>query len=193
MGQDNFQLIENINLGGDYQKVVLTHSEPIQHILPGSCAVINGRWVAIADFTDSTLSFIVKSSSFLFREEIDNVEFPAGRGFPAATPQSAVVIAGGTGVGAVVLLVNQLFSRGINPMIGVCSRGLDPLALSSFYPQFARAFFVNTKNCSRPKPLLRYLYNGQSNTEVFVAGPKSLVGEVALDAQHLNLRHHTNF
>ncbi len=193
MGQDNFQIIENINLGGDYQKVVLTHSEPLQHILPGSCALINGRWVAIADFTDSTLTFLVKSSSFLLREEIDAVEFPVGRGFPAATSPAAIVIAGGTGVGALALLVNQLISRGINPAIGVVSRGIDPLALGSFYPQFARAFFVNTKNCSRPKQLLRYLYNGQSNTEVFVAGPKSLVDEVALDAQHLNLRHHTNF
>ena len=193
MGQDNFQIIENTNLGGDYQKVVLTHPGLTQHIIPGSCAVVNGRWVAIADFTDSTLTFIVKSSSFLFREEIDKVEFPSGKGFPTASSSSAIVIAGGTGVGAVALLINQLFSRGINPMIGICSRGLDPLALSNFYPQFARAYFVNTKNCSRPKQLLRYLYNGQSSTEVFVAGPKSLVDEVALDAQHLNLRHHTNF
>ena len=193
MGQDNFQIIENTNLGGDYQKVVLTHPEQTRHIIPGACAVVNGRWMAIADFTDSTLTFIVKSSSFFFREEIDKVEFPAGKGFPPPVAESAVVIAGGTGVGAVTLLVNQLVSRGINPLIGVCSRGLDPLIYSKFYPQFARAFFVNTENCSRPKQLLRYLYNGQSSTEVFVAGPKSLVSDVALDAQYLNINYHTNF
>lgn len=193
MGQDNFQIIENTNLGGDYRKVVLTHSESIRHIIPGACALVNGRWVAIADFTDSTLTFIVKSSSFFFREEIDSVEFPVGKGFPATTSSSAIVIAGGTGIGALALLVNQLFSRGINPTIGVCSRGLDPLVFNNFYPQFSRAFFVNTEICSRPKQLLRYLYNGQSNAEVFVAGPKSLVSDVALDAQYLNINYHTNF
>lgn len=186
---DKFEIIACLNLGGDYRKIILTCPDIPEFIPSGACAVINGRWLAVAGYGRNRLHFVVKLGSWIFREKITAIEVPVGKGFSTSQLELPYCVAAGTGIGALSLFLERQHSQ---VKSFVLHRGLDEHAVIKEFPVFQGSKFWNTTKYGRPeqKQILQY---AKSVSDVFVAGPKSLVEAIRETSTELNFKLHTNF
>lgn len=160
---------------------------------PGQCAKINGAWFAITEQREEEFDIVVKSTSPLLEIETALlVEGPLGSGFPNATCSHAIIVAGGTGLGAVIHLVKHRFERGLTTDLVYFSRG--SLEISEVIPADMCKNLVlwDTMKNSRPSDPLGS-FEVTSDSQVFVSGPKSLVEACKLSAQTKNLVCNLNY
>lgn len=160
---------------------------------PGQCAKINGAWFAITEQRDGEFDIIVRSTSPLLEGQTTLlVEGPIGPGFPNAACCHAVLIAGGTGIGALIHLIKYRFERGLTTDLVYFSRG--SLEISEVIPTDMCKNLVlwDTMKNSRPSDPLGS-FEVTSDSQVFVSGPKSLVEACTLSAQTKNLVCNLNY
>lgn len=187
------KIISNLSLGGNYRKIILTHSLQSIDSSPGTCCIINDRWLAVAEITSQTLSFVTKGDSFLVREPVSTFEFPAGKGFSSHTPQHALVIAAGTGIGAISRIVHDRTLKSLSTKVLILGREFSQELVWENFPQFRSATIWDTVKLGRPEHILSNFYDSTHSTEIYVAGPKSLVESIRFDAQSYSAICHTNF
>lgn len=160
---------------------------------PGQCAKINGAWFAISEQRAEEFDIIVKSSSPLLTADTALlVEGPLGSGFPNTGCYHAVLVAGGTGIGALTHLVKFRFERGLSTDLIYFSRG--SMEISDVIPanMCKNVVLWDTMKEGRPEdPLGLFLFPNDS--EVFVSGPKSLVEACKLSSQAKNLVCNLNY
>lgn len=193
MPLEKFEIIECCNLGGDYRKVTMTHPDIPAGYPPGTCAVVNGRWMAIAAAKKNRLHFVVRSSSFILRDSINSVEMPKGPGFPFSSAKHVFSAAGGIGIGAISSLVDHRARRGLTTSVLIFHRGFDEDSVVKEFPELSRAIFWNTIKEGRPENLVPAVYPGTRDAEIFVAGPQSLVDSLKSSAASTSSVVHTNF
>ena len=193
MSLEKYEVIECCNLGGDYRKVTLTHPEVPVNIPPGTCAVVNGRWMAIAGAKKNRLTFVVRSGSFILRDPISQVDLPMGPGFSAGSDKHAYAVAGGIGIGAIASLVDHRTRMGSTTSVIVFHRGFDEDAVVREFPELSRTIFWNTSKEGRPENLVPAVYPGRAGSEVFVAGPQSLVDSLRASIESTSSKIYTNF
>lgn len=159
---------------------------------PGQIFKIDGKYVAVAGHKSGKVSFLVKKGSWLdgFDKEFYECQGPMGDGFKNPDCQKAIVVVGGTGIGAVTRFLDNrpvgsethlvFYQKGPSSY----SKLVDELEI---FPYINTWTLWNTTKQGRPtKPLdvllvrsdWRYDFKG---SHVFVAGPKSL--EVAVREQ----------
>ena len=164
----------------------------------GQVYKIDGKYAAVANWRDNTVSFITKVGSWLDGFDKDSYEFmgPIGDGFKNHNCPKAVVVAGGTGIGAAIHLLNSrdhnleshlLFFSRSEPCY---SRMATTMGVS---PHLTTITQWNTKAKGRPsKPLDLLLVRSDwkydlKNTHFFVIGPKSLEAAVREQCKELGV------
>ena len=166
-------------IGQNYRKITLRHagafSEPI---VPGVCAKVNGRWLAVAGNRQGEFDFILPAKHPLHDEEITEVQFPVGRGFlvDALVSPIAVAIGGGTGIGAIVNLVEQRAAHGLQTHVIIYARNVKKEQILDAFPPLRGATILgcwDTVLNGRPLTPLGML-SIDNKPIVFFAGPKSL-------------------
>ena len=176
---------------------VATRESPIP-ATQGQIFKIDGRYMAVANWRDNRVSFVTKVGSWLDGFDKDTYEFegPIGNGFKCHDAPKAIVVAGGTGIGAALQLLNSrdpgfethlLFYSRSEP----CYAKLATVLGTS--PRLSTLTQWNTKAKGRPnKPLdlLRvrsdWTYDFK-NTHVFVVGPRSLEAAVREQCKELGV------
>lgn len=180
---------------GDFS--IASHLSPIMPS-QGQIYKIDEKYVASAGWKDNIVSFVTKAGSWLDGFDKDCYSFmgPLGNGFKDHDSPKAVVVAGGTGIGAAIHLLNSrdhnleshllFFSRG-EPCY---SKLATALGVS---PHLTTLTQWNTKAKGRPsKPLDLLLVRSDwkydfKNTHFFVIGPKSLETAVREQCKELGV------
>jgi len=164
----------------------------------GQVFKIDGRYMAVANWRDNRVSFVTKVGSWLDGFNKDSYEFvgPIGDGFKCPDAPKAIVVAGGTGIGAAIHLMNSrkhdqethlLFYSRTEPCYSRITTMLGSV------PHLTTLTHWNTKAKGRPsKPLdlLRVRSDWKydfPNTHIFVIGPKSLVDAVREQCKELGV------
>jgi NAD(P)H-flavin reductase len=143
---------------------------------PGKCTRVNGRWLAVAGSRKNEIDVVVRSNSFLETEELKEVEYPTGRGYPFLWVDPAVIVSGGTGLGAAVRILEQRLEAGLKTSMVHYSRGLNVDLAAKAFPvlrELRDVVFWDTAHKGHPKNPLDPV-SPEKNCNVFFAGPKSL-------------------
>jgi NAD(P)H-flavin reductase len=163
---------------------------------PGQCVKINNRWFAIADQVDDVLKLVVNKNSPLLKEPYDSIDGPLGAGFKNTDTNSAVIIVGGSGLGAVSMLIRRRVIEGAETRVIIYGRNPAKGDIKSVFPFLTACkelVFCDTLNDGRPADPFDPLSHVPDDCHVFVAGPKSLVDAVKLSATTRKFRVETNF
>lgn len=179
-------IILSQSIGPNYKKITIRRpGVATTTIVPGVCAKINGRWLAVAGYRKDELDFIIPASHSLHNEEITEVEYPVGRGFSVgylAVPVATAIV-GGTGLGAIVGLVEQRSSVGLQTHVMVYARDVKKDQIFDAFPSLKSATTLgcwDTIQNGRPATPLGPLWL-DNEPIVFYAGPKSLHAALEVD------------
>ena len=169
-------IIDNMPMGPNYRKVTLRNpGQTVNDFKHGSCAKVNGRWLALAAATEEDMTFLVKSDSFLLTEPITSVEAPIGAGFSCVESKGLVTcLAGGTGLAAVISLVRERSAARRPVALRLLCRGAEYPDVVAAFPFLRGVDFGcwDTSFLGRP-PLERVV--DQVTSRVAFAGPKELL------------------
>lgn len=160
---------------GDYAKLTFLQRFE-KEMLPGQCAKINDNWYAIASQRNDEFDVIVKKDSSLLSSSDDVIEGPLGPGFQNFDCQNAVLIAGGTGIGAMLHLLKVRASLGLDSYLVHYARssfGMKDLIPEGTCKKYV--FWNTTWQHGRPDDPTQPLCELPKDSQLFVAGPKSLV------------------
>jgi NAD(P)H-flavin reductase len=159
---------------GEYSRITFSGGLS-QPMTPGQCVKINGNWYAIAEQQDSSFDVFVKKDSSLLLSDEHAVEGPLGPGFKNIDCQDAVLVAGGTGIGAMLHLLRYRADKGLSSYVVHYVRSsfnvkeMVPASLCKEHVVW------NTTWAGRPSTPVSPLSYLPEGTHIFVAGPKSLV------------------
>lgn len=187
-------MITKIQRFGEYAKVTFRHSFPAE-VKHGQVAIINNMRFAIAeDRGDEFDIFVKKNSSLLTLHQEYTITGPTGDKFyDSSSAQSAIVIAGGTGIGAVCSLIKERRERKLPTQAVFFARGdLKPDEVLGPYASTGVKVW-NTLRLGRPESPLSLVEEIPHGAQVYVAGPMSLVNSTKLVTDTLRLECHTNF
>ena len=174
---------------------------------PGQVYQIDGKYMAAAGWTDGVVSFIAKKGSWIdnFNQERYQFNGPTGPGFSQPDSENAIIVAGGTGIGAAISLMKHRDKK-LNTHLLYYQRGgnsyqslVDKLGQQ---PHTNTRTLWDTKKQGRPsQPLLplqvRSDWRGNfKDYHYYVVGPKSLVDSVKEQCKSLGVPDtniHTNY
>jgi NAD(P)H-flavin reductase len=157
---------------------------------PGQCAKINGSWYAIAEQRDSNFDVFVKNNSSLLSATEYVIEGPLGPGFKNIDCAEAVLVAGGTGIGALLQLLQYRFEKNLSSYLVHYAR--SPFNLEELIPaSYCKKYVTWNTTLRKERPLTPVLplVNLPDDSQIFVSGPKSLVDA----CKSLNFSCNTNF
>lgn len=170
--------IKNIvELGPNYKKVTLCHPNFLgEDHDPGKCARINGKWFVIAGSRKNEIDVVIQSKHLEEIAPISEIDYPSGPGYQFLWINPAILVAGGSGFGATIRLLEQRLEGGLKTSTIIYSKGINKeLAIKAFplLKDVNDIIFWDTTQKSRPKNPLDPL-DPAKNSHVFFAGPKSL-------------------
>lgn len=177
---------------------IATRNSPFSAV-PGQVFKIDGKCMAAAGWCDGRLSFICKRGSWLdgFNPD-DRYEFngPIGAGFNERQCQKAIVVAGGTGIGAALSLLNARGQQ-LETHLLFYNRGTTDFAKLAEElgqtPNLTTLTQWDTARQGRPsKPLLPLQVRSDweydfKDFHCFVVGPKGLVDATREHCKELGL------
>lgn len=176
---------------------------------PGQCFMIDGRYMAVASSVGGVLSFVTKKGSWLDSFDKENYEFlgPVGGGFTNPDASNAIIVAGGTGIGAAISLLRYrqdkpdlkthliFYQRGgipVDELLGM----LDANDRVDSLVQWNTAVHGRPLNPLDPFFKVNKYEADAHKYDVFVVGPKSLVEATSKQCKSLGIKDtmfHTNF
>jgi NAD(P)H-flavin reductase len=178
---------------GDYVRLTVDYALP-QKMSPGQCARINDKWFAIAEQRLTDFDIYVKSDSFLLNQDlVCQVTGPTGPGFSNPYADDAVIVAGGTGLGAVMSLANERKQRGLQTTCFLYMQSDLPEYLQEWSQNFTKFEFYNTKKTGRNEAVRQHLEYSVTEPTVFAAGPVGLVNSIRILTSELGLTCSTNY
>lgn len=184
-------IIANVSMGTNYRKVTLHKpGHGAVGFKPGSCAKVNGRWLALAAADEENLTFLVKSDSFLLTEPLTSLEVPVGPGFSCMESKGLVTcVAGGTGLAAVVSLVEARSRSGHQVALRLLCRHAEYPDVVAVFPSLRWVDFGCWDTSFLGRPQLEDVID-PSTSHVAFAGPKELLDDLRshpnCPAIHLN-------
>lgn len=163
---------------GDYCKVRISTPQ-WKDTIPGQCAKVDKFWYVIADQTRAGLEFVVNQGKWLTQQENFDVEFPLGPGFPHLDDYRLHLIAGGTGIGAMIPVITYRLSRGLPTAFRYCGKNVDEASLYECFPilRYVDFSFWNTSEGVRPS-IRHDLLPQDVECKVLFAGPKSFHSDI---------------
>lgn len=183
---------KDVKVIGPYAKVTFEHS--VAQVVPGQCMVLDGKYFAIYDNDHANFSVLVKAGSHLVENSPKEITGPAGKGFTSCLHKRAIVVAGGTGIGAIVPVIRARNKYGLSTDIIFYSKGdVTPIRADQATIGMCRnVIFWNTSERGRPADPLSPLVDRPHDAAVYVAGPKSLVDGTINASKGLNYICYTN-
>lgn len=178
---------------GPFAKITFDHQ--LSYSMPGQCVSLDGKMFAIYETTDRGFSILVKNNSYFVENTPEVISEPTGQGFSAALCKRAIVVAGGTGIGAVMPVIKVRNKYGLSTDIIFYAKD-DITSIRSDQATIGmcrNVVFWNTTTMGRPADPLQPLVEKQPDSAIFVAGPKSLVQATEQIAERFNFECHTNF
>ncbi len=183
-----------VELGPNYKKVTLCHPNFLgENYDPGKCARINGKWLVIAGSRKNEIDVVVQSKSLEEFESIKEIDYPVGPGYQFLWINPAILVVGGSGLGAAVRILEQRNEGGLKTSTIIYSKGISAeLAIKAFpsLKEVNNIIFWDTTHKGRPKNPLDPI-NPQKDCHVFFAGPKSLHEALKKDPRRPDI--HLNF
>ena len=163
--------------------MVVTFDYQCGDCTPGQTVNINGRYFAIAEADENSVSVLTRYGGPLDLPEGTEVNMtgPLGKGFPVYDSWDAVIVCGGTAMGVGFNLLNYRASKGLRTWFVSYTRGSNPYtgAIHSLAGLKNIECSINwdTKKDSRPETPYSPLASSRfpEGTQVFVAGTKELV------------------
>ena len=176
---------------------------------PGQCFMIDGRYMAVASSVGGVMSFVTKKGSWLDSFDKENYEFlgPVGGGFTDPDASNAIIVAGGTGIGAAISLLryrqdkpdlrtNLIFYQRGGISVRELLERLDADYCIDSLVQWNTATEGRPQNPLDPFFKLNEHEVDTRKYDVFVVGPKSLVEAASKQCKSLGIKDtmfHTNF
>jgi len=184
---------KSVKIMGPFAKVTFTHS--LTQVIPGQYVLIDGKPFAIYDTSIDEFSIFVHKESYYVDNDPKEISEPMGRGFTAALCKRAIVVAGGTGIGAVVPVIRSRNKYGLSTDVLIYTKGdaVSVRADQATIGMCRNVIFWDTTVKGRPSDPLTPLVDKQPESCVFVAGPKSLVEATKKVAGNFNFICYTNF
>jgi NAD(P)H-flavin reductase len=178
---------------GNYTKVTFDHA--LAYSMPGQCVQLDGKYFAIYESLGNTFSILVNKDSHYVNNDPEKISDPLGNGFSSTLSKRAIVVAGGTGIGAVVPVIKLRNKYGLSTDVIFYTKGdIGPIRLDQATIGMCRnVIFWDTSTKGRPIDPLAPLVDKQGDSVVFVAGPKSLVTATQEVAKNFNYVCFTNF
>lgn len=177
---------------GKYVK--LTFNTPITYPDPGQCVTLDGKWFAIYDVGNNNFSVLVKEDSYFVENDPKEIVGPVGKGFMSPLHKRAIVVAGGTGIGAVMPVIRVRNKYGLSTDIIFYSKGdVSTIRADQATIGMCRnVIFWDTLEKGRPSHPLEPLNDRPQDAAIYVAGPKSLVDATQTAATDINYICYTN-
>ena len=178
---------------GPFAKVTFEHA--LSYSMPGQCVQLDGKMFAIYESIGDKFSIFVNKDSYYVENTPKEISEPLGQGFAAVLGKRAIIVAGGTGIGAVVPVIKTRNKYGLSTDVLFYTKG-DVTSIRADQATIGmcrNVIFWNTTELGRPSTPLMPLVERQSESTVFVAGPKSLVTATAEAAKQFNYPCYTNF
>jgi len=178
---------------GPFAKVTFDHA--LSYSMPGQCVKLDGKMFAIYESIGDKFSIFVHKDSYYVENTPKEISEPVGQGFSAVLCKRAIIVAGGTGIGAVVPVIKARNKYGLSTDVLFYTKGdVTPIRVDQATIGMCRnVIFWNTVDQGRPSTPLTPLVEKQDESTVFVAGPKSLVTATAETAKQFNFQCYTNF
>jgi len=178
---------------GPFAKITFDHQ--LSYSMPGQCVKLDGKMFAIYETTAKGFSILAHKDSYYVENLPQEISEPLGQGFSAALCKRAIVVAGGTGIGAIVPVIKARNKYGLSTDVIFYTKGdVTPIrADQATIGMYRNVIFWNTTETGRPATPLTPLVEKQSESTVFVAGPKSLVTATSAEAKQFNYQCYTNF
>jgi hypothetical protein len=179
----------------DSDMMIVTFDHPCGSAVPGQTVNINGRFFAIAEADENSVSVLTRYGGPLDLPEGTEVNMtgPLGKGFPAYDSWDAVIVCGGTATGVGLNLLKYRLDRGLRTWFVSYTRGGNPYAKTIDDLSSAKcADFCmnwNTRELDRPAFPYSPLHDSKfpAGTVVFVAGPKELVESCQASAEQFGI------
>jgi len=175
-----------VEINRDEQFVVVKYAHVCQ-IRPGQCVIIDGKYFAIAENNSGVLTVLGRVGGPLDRfvgAEVD-LTGPVGNGFKDVDCEHAVVIAGGSAIGACLSVLDYRNQLGLKTWFVSYAKTRHP-----FISRVAVTGGVNW-NTASGRPAFPFdpldIKSFPSGTRVFVAGPNDLVTSVRNCAEQFNI------
>jgi len=175
-----------VEINRDEQFVVVKYAHVCQ-IRPGQCVIIDGKYFAIAENNNGVLTVLGRVGGPLDRlvgAEVD-LTGPVGNGFKDVDCEHAVVIAGGSAIGACLSVLDYRNQLGLSSWFVSYAKTRHP-----FISRVAATGGVNW-NTTDGRPAFPFdplgIKSFPSGTRVFVAGPNDLVTSVRSCAEKFNI------
>jgi ferredoxin-NADP reductase len=156
--------------------------------MPGQCVTVDGKYFAIAENDGSVLTLLGKNGGALDVEvgaEL-NIQGPFGPGFKSIDCEHAVIITGGTGIGACISVLKHRASLGLKTAVVSYARQDHPF---TGVLQEHGGVCWNTTTSGRPESPFSPLGVSEfpPGTVVFTAGPRELVESIKRSAEKFNI------
>jgi ferredoxin-NADP reductase len=182
------------NVGPDFMTVSYALDSEVK---PGQCVVIGGRYFAVAESSDGEVTVLTRHGGPLDVDVGSDVDLsgPVGNGFPNVDCENAVVICGGTGVGACISVLDYRRRAGLHTWFVAYSRWPHPFQKNV---EDAGGISWITRESDRPAtPLTPFgVDKFPVGTQVFFAGTKELlesirsnVEQFGISANNINLNY----
>lgn len=158
------------------------------HVHPGQCVVIGGRYFAVAESDGKEVTVLTRHGGPL---DVDvgtlvSLEGPTGNGFQNADCENAVVICGGTGIGACISVLDYRQKHGLKTWFIAYSRWPHP-----FQKKVSDAGGLSwvTREKDRPStPLTPFgVESFPPGTQVFFAGTKELLESIGSTVEQFGI------
>ena len=164
---------------GNYAKITLRHNHsPV--IVPGQSACINGRYYAIADIRNNELDIVIQCKYSRFFIDDIVIELPIGQGFTNLNSQSAVCIAAGTGLGAVISLVKYRYEKKLSTHVQIYGRNITKQLVAAAFPILNNVEFNVWNTTELGRHTIESILPSDPEIPVFFAGPKGFLDEIRL-------------
>ncbi len=162
---------------GNYAKLTLPYGS--DHVLiPGQCAKVNGKWLAVSESSGTELTFAVPNTSPLLSDTNFNIEYPVGPGFSHLDAPEVNCIAGGTGIGTMVSVVAHRLPRGLSTSVQMYGRNVTKDDVTAVFPILKEIDFGCWNTCHWGRPTMEEILVMPTDHYVYFAGPKSLFDDI---------------
>ena len=169
-------LVRTSDIGPNYRRVTVKHEtfRDLGEVTPGAVVKVNGRYLAIAALRGEELDVVVGKTSFLDTEEVKDVELLAGTGFKDWDVPEAYLIAAGSGLGALLPIVEKRTDLGLETTLHFYGRNVKESTVLETLPVLRKVNFGcwDTVVWGRPRIPQEVLVLPMSHS-IFFAGPRS--------------------
>ena len=196
-------IIFNRKVGDHRMLKVKTDIIPV----PGQCFKVAGLWMTAAAWDDEGITFLCLDTPFIRNLKAEQLHFsgPIGSGFTDVVTSKSLVVAGGTGIAAVMSIVStrkeeqETHLAFYSKQDGLLTTIVKNLGLGDTLKTLNSLTEWNTTSLGRPTgpldPFLAAIID-PVQYKIFVAGPKSLMEATQKQCQELGVpdkNFHTNF